>query len=140
MNIEIISIFWELTVLRERGRLVMKVNITFSVGNEVLNIFYLTIFLKKAILSKITAKHNFWGMTIFEGKGRRTTNMNITFSMGNGVPNIVLNFFLQKSSYRPNESQKTGFGAHFRPYQWFCWTDYLQKQLGSLMSGPAPII
>ncbi len=31
---------WEdMAVLRERGRLVTKINITFFVGNEVLNIF-----------------------------------------------------------------------------------------------------
>ncbi len=47
MNIEIISIFWELTVLRGRGRLAVKVNITLSIGKEVLNIFYLTIFFEK---------------------------------------------------------------------------------------------
>ncbi len=47
MNIEIIVVFWEMTVSRGRDRLTTKINITFFVGNEVLNIFYLTIFLKK---------------------------------------------------------------------------------------------
>ncbi len=67
-------------------------------------------------------------MTIFEGKRRQTTKINITFSMGNEVSNIVLTCFLQKGSYRLNESQKTGFEAHFPPYQWFYWADYFHKQ------------
>ncbi len=59
----------------------------FFVRNEVSNIFHLTIFLKKTIFTKITAKNNFWGITIFERMGRRTTKMNITFfyhKLGNG--------------------------------------------------------
>ncbi len=62
-----------MTVLRGRGCLAKKINITFCVENEVLNSFHLTIFLKQTIFSKIT----FGGITIFEGKGRRTTKMNI---------------------------------------------------------------
>ncbi len=46
MNIAIILIFWELTILRGRGCLAMKV--------KVWNIFYLTIF------SKITKKFFLW--------------------------------------------------------------------------------
>ncbi len=120
MNIETISIFWELTILRGRRRLVMKINITFSVRNEVLNIFYLTIFLKRTIFSKITLNNNFWGHDNFSGKGASDDkNEYITFSMGNGVPNIVLKFFLQKSSYQLNEGQKAGFAGKIFPYQWF---------------------
>ncbi len=90
MNIEMISIFLEMTVLKGRGRLPTKVNITFFVGNETLKIFYLTIFLKNTVFSKITAKNNVLeGMSIFEGKRCRTTKINITFSMENGAPNII---------------------------------------------------
>ncbi len=52
---------------RTGGRLAIKINITFFGGIDVLNIFHLTIFLKKTIFSKITAKkkYNFffykWG-------------------------------------------------------------------------------
>ncbi len=35
--------------------------------NEVLNIFHITIFSKKAIFSKIKAKNNFWGCDHFSG-------------------------------------------------------------------------
>ncbi len=37
----------DLNVLKGRGRLATKINITFFVGNEILNVFYLTIFSKK---------------------------------------------------------------------------------------------
>ncbi len=61
---------WEdATILRERGRLVKKINITFFVENEVLNIFHSTIFSKKIIFSKVTAENFFFGrggMNIFE--------------------------------------------------------------------------
>ncbi len=52
MDIEIISIYLEMTILRGKGRLATKVNITFFVGNEVLNIFYFAIFLKKTYFPK----------------------------------------------------------------------------------------
>ncbi len=86
----------------------MKINITFFVRNEVLNIFYMTIFLR----------------TIFEETGRWTPKMNVTFSMGNGVPNIVSEFFPRKSPYWLSESGKTGFGAHFLKKIDF-WGSYL---------------
>ncbi len=55
--------FWEdMTILRGRGRLATKININFLVGNEILNIFRLTIFKKKkTIFSKITRKKIFRG-------------------------------------------------------------------------------
>ncbi len=43
------------------GHLATKIDITFFVGVQVLNVFYLTIFSKKTIFPKITAKNNFWG-------------------------------------------------------------------------------
>ncbi len=50
---------WEnMAVLRDRGRLVTKINITFFVENEVLHIFHRTI--KQKTYSKITMKKNFW--------------------------------------------------------------------------------
>ncbi len=69
---------------------------------KVLNIFYLTIFLKKNNIFQNKVKNNSCGggTIIFEGKGRRTTKMNITFSMGNGAPNTVLKFFLQKFYFK----------------------------------------
>ncbi len=103
---------WEdMTILRGRGRLATKININFLVRNEVLNIFYLTIFSRKIIFSKIIAKNNFGGMTIFQGIGCRTTKMNVTFSMKNGIPNTALKFFPQEPPYWLNESQKTSIGG-----------------------------
>ncbi len=80
---------WEdLTRLWERGYVATKINMTFFVGSEVLNIFHLPIFWKKT-----KQKNNFFqnncetqllvGMTIVEGKRCRTTRMNMTFSGGN---------------------------------------------------------
>ncbi len=80
----------DMAIFKGRGRLVTKINITFFMGNEVLNVSYLTIFSKKnkkqkkqketnkkrisgagsafsfnnffkKIFSKITAKNYFWG-------------------------------------------------------------------------------
>ncbi len=51
-----------------------KINITFFVGIEVLNIFHLTIFSKKTIFSKITAKNNFGGTTSCEEEKGRSDN------------------------------------------------------------------
>ncbi len=48
-------------ILRRKRRLATKVNISFFVGNDVLNIFYVIIFLKKTIFLKWSQK------TIFEG-------------------------------------------------------------------------
>ncbi len=45
---------------RGGGRLATKINITFFVGIDVLNIFYLTIFFFKKNFSEITAKNYFW--------------------------------------------------------------------------------
>ncbi len=39
-----------------KGRLLTKINVTFFVGKEILNIFHSTIFSKKTIFFKITAK------------------------------------------------------------------------------------
>ncbi len=51
----------DVTILRERGLLATKFNVTFFGGNEVLNIFHATIFTKKKKqFSKITLKNNFW--------------------------------------------------------------------------------
>ncbi len=57
------AVFWEKTVknlfvgghnrFEGRGHLATKINITFFIGIDGLNIFHLTTFLKKTILSKI---------------------------------------------------------------------------------------
>ncbi len=57
---------WDMTVLKGRRPLVTKIDTTFFVENEVLNMFYLTIFSKKKnSISKITLKNNFWGYDHF---------------------------------------------------------------------------
>ncbi len=50
------SFVGEYDVLMRRGRLATKINMTSFVGNQFLNIFYLTIFLKKSVFSKIPQK------------------------------------------------------------------------------------
>ncbi len=75
------------------AHLATKINITFLVGIEILNIFHLTIFSKKTNIFQNNSKKLFLGcMTIFEGMGCLTTKMNITFFGGNGVPNAVFKF------------------------------------------------
>ncbi len=50
-----------MSILRGKGCLVTKIIINFFVRNEVSNIFRVTIFSKKTIFPKITAKNNFLG-------------------------------------------------------------------------------
>ncbi len=50
-----------MTVLRGVGRLATKINITFFVSIDVLNIFYLTTFSKKTIFFKNNVKNYFYG-------------------------------------------------------------------------------
>ncbi len=80
-----------------RGQLATKINITFFVGFDVLNIFYLTTFSKrKHIFQNISEKLFLMDVTIFEGTGGRTTKMNITFFLVNGYQIQFLSFFLKK--------------------------------------------
>ncbi len=67
-----------------RGHLATKINITFFVGIDGLNIFYLTIFSKKKnnIFQNKSEKLFLGGVTIFEGTGDPTTKMNTTFIFG----------------------------------------------------------
>ncbi len=76
-----------MTVLRGMGRLAMKVNVTFFVGIEVLNIFHLTIF-------------------FFEKK-------NNIFQ--NEVPNTVFKFFLKNPHTIWLKHKITGFVGTFSP-------------------------
>ncbi len=73
-----------------------KMNITFFIGNEVLNIFYLTIFSKKATFSEKMVKKKFRGTRLFfRGWGHLTPKINITFFITNKVLSIFMlnNFF-----------------------------------------------
>ncbi len=76
-------------------------------------------------------------MNNFEGKERLTIKMNITFFMKNGAPNIILKFFLQKSLYRQNESQKTNFGGTFSPISVVLLGRLFPKTIGLTMGGTA---
>ncbi len=69
------------TVRPVRGHLTPKMNIAFSVKNLMLNIFYSTIFSKKAAFSEKTAKNCFGGaFDNFLGKeGVLQPKINITF-------------------------------------------------------------
>ncbi len=84
------------TDLKGREHLATKIDISFFVGNEVLNIFYLAIFWKKTIFFKINAKKILQRMTIFEGTVHRTAKMYMIFSVLNNVQNTVFKFFLIK--------------------------------------------
>ncbi len=89
---------WEdMTVLRGVGHLATKVNITFFVGVDVLNIFHLTTFSKKTIFSKISAKNYFWGAWPFL-RERRADDKNEC--------NLFFFFFFWKIGYPPNTQTK----------------------------------
>ncbi len=117
-------------VLRGGEHLVTKTNITFFVDIDVLNIFHLTTFSKKAMFSKIKAKNYFLGPSpLLRERGRAgwTTKINIIFFGENGVTNTVFKFFSQKTPVWLKR-KKLVLGAHFPPYLWFYWSDCVQKQ------------
>ncbi len=60
-----------MTIFRGGMRPAMKMNITFSIGINVLNIFYF--FEKNNIFQNNSEKLFLGGMTIFAGTGRQTT-------------------------------------------------------------------
>ncbi len=117
-----------MTIFSGKGYLVAKININFFITNEILSIFYLTIFSKKKNFQNNCEKSFLEGMTIFQGTGCWTTKMNITFSAGNGVPNLALKFFLKKPHTDRMKAKKPFLEVHFHSYQWFYWTDYFQKK------------
>ncbi len=105
-----------MTVLRGGGRLATKINITFLVGIDVLNIFYLTTFSEKNIFSKITAKNYFGRRDHFWGSGASDDkNEYNLFFLVNVVPSTVFKFFSQKTPFRLTKTRKTGFGGTFSP-------------------------
>ncbi len=59
----------EMTHFEGRGHLATKINITFFVGIDVLNIFYLTTFSKKNNIFQNISEKLFLGVvTVFEGR------------------------------------------------------------------------
>ncbi len=85
---------------------------------------------KKTIFSKITAKIIFGRHDHFLKNGVSDDKNEYRFFYGKWIPNTALNFFLHKTPYWLNESQKTNFGGTFSPYQrfqWFYWTNCFQK-------------
>ncbi len=68
------------SLLMGRGRLATKMNITFFMRNEVLNIFSSNKFFEKKQNFWRKGGKNFWGAwPLFKGKGHLTLKMNITF-------------------------------------------------------------
>ncbi len=57
------------SLLKGRGRRTTKMNITFFMGNEVLNIFHLTIFPKKATFLETMGEKILGGHDHFLGEG-----------------------------------------------------------------------
>ncbi len=110
---------------------ITKININFFVRNEVLNIFYKTIFSKKKnnIFQNNSEKKFLDAMTIFQRMGCLMTKTNITFFMENGAPDTVLKFFPRKKNHIGwmKAKKKKQFGVHFPPHQWFYWTECLKK-------------
>ncbi len=123
-----------MTVLRGGKRLATKINLTFFVGIDVLNIFRLTPFLKKTLFS--TIRENFvvffggGGVTIFEGTGRRTTKMNLNFLFGKWCTKYSFQVFFSKNPIPANLHPKNWFWEHIFPHScgWFYWADYFQQQ------------
>ncbi len=68
-------------LLKRKGRLAMKMNITFFMGNEVLNIFYLNNFFEESNIFREIDERFFWGTSIFKEKESLdlTPKMNTTF-------------------------------------------------------------
>ncbi len=72
-----------MAVLRGGGHMATKINITFFVGMDVLNIFFSNNFFEKNnIFRNISEKLFLGGVTIFEGTEGRKTRMIIIFFFG----------------------------------------------------------
>ncbi len=121
-----------MTILRGNWRLATKINRTFFVENEVLNIFNLTIFSKINVFQN-NLKNNFW-------RRKEALNDKNEYEIfgGNGVSNTVFKCFPQKTPYRLNGSQKTCFGRYIFPV--ILLGRLFLKIQGSPKGGPVPVM
>ncbi len=104
-----------MNVLRGRGRLGTKINITFFVGNEVLNIFHSTIFAKKTIFSKITAKIIFEGHDLFWGNGASDDKNEYKLSRGKWGNGYCFEVFFSKNPILTEWKSKNWFWGYILP-------------------------
>ncbi len=105
------------SLLKGRGRLATKMNRTFFMENEVLNIFHWTVFLKKAVFLEKMGKNNFWGTwPFFRRKGHLTLKTNITFFYRKlDAKNYYIRQFFRKKQYFLRKLQETVLGR-IRPF------------------------
>ncbi len=124
-----------MTILRGRGHLATKINITFLVENEVLNIFGWTILLKKKIQYFLKEPRFFLlgGGPIFKKWGIPWQKWIKLFSWKIVYRIRVWSFFLKKAHTGWMKAKKLVLGAHFPPYQWFYWGWLFPKTLSPTM-------
>ncbi len=111
-----------------RGHPATKINITFFVGTEVLNIFHLTIFLKKHNIFQNNRDKKFWGAWPFlrkQGVGQQQWIKPFVWEMECRI--LFLSFFFEKPYTIWLKPKKLVLGAHFSSYLWFYWANYFQK-------------
>ncbi len=107
---------WKHDRFEGRGRLGTKINVTFFVGIDVLNILHLTTFSKKTIFSKITVKNYSSGSWPFLRERALPDDKNeYNLILENGVPNTVLKFF-PKKPYMSDLNPKNWFWGHIFPH------------------------
>ncbi len=111
--------------------LATKINITFFVGIDVLNIFNLTTFSKeKTIFSKITAKNYFWGRDHFWGNWVSDHKNKYNFSCVEIVYQIqFLKFFLKNPHNVWLKPKKLVLGTFF-PASVVLWGQLFPKTIG----------
>ncbi len=101
--------------LKERRRLVPKINITFLLPMTCWIFYYLAVFSKKAVIFWKNGKTPFLWAESLEGTEGMATKMNITFFMGNEVLNIFScnNFFQKNSIFEESKEKNVGGRDHF---------------------------
>ncbi len=95
---------------------VTKINTTFFVGNEVSNIFHLTIFSSTTIFSKITARNNFGRRDYFLGKGTPDDKNEYNHFYGKWDTKCGLEVFFSKKPIPSKWKLKIRFWGHIFPH------------------------
>ncbi len=91
----------------------MKMNITFFMGNEVLNIYSYNNFSEKLNIFGENGEKNFWGTRPFFRSGHVTLKMNITFFYRKlDAKYFYVKKFFCKPQYFLRKLQKTVLAAH----------------------------
>ncbi len=101
-----------MTILKGRGRVATKININFFVRNEVLNIFYITIFPKKTNIFQNNRKNNFWVHDHFSGNAVSDDKNEYNFFYEKWCTEYGFEIFSSKTPILAEWKRKNQFWGH----------------------------